>query len=184
MQQHPKFKVSYSKAIESIVWLANQNPDIDIYHIIKVIFFADKDHLNKYGRPIHGDTYIHMDNGPVPSAIRDIVTQNVFLSPNHLEEIQDSLEIKSRKEYYKTSAKRPPNLDYFSKSDIECLGSSLKKHGHLSFDDLYKLTHSEKCYSQTSNKDEISYSLMVDDDNPNKESILETIQETSFYVQV
>ena len=184
MQQYPKFKVSYSKAIESIVWLANQSPYIDIYHIVKVLFFADKDHLNKYGRPILGDTYIHMDNGPVPSAVRDIVTQNLFLSPKHLQEIQDSLEIKSRKDYYQISAKRPPNLDYFSKSDLECLVSSLEKHEHLSFDDLYKLTHSEKCYAQTSNKDEISYYLMVDNDNPNKESILETIQETSAYVQV
>lgn len=184
MQQCHKFKVSYSKTIESIVWLANQHPNIDIYHIVKVLFFADKEHLNKYGRPILGDTYVHMDNGPVPSAVRDIVTQNVFLSPKHLQEIRDSLEIKSRDDYYKTSAKRPPNLDYFSKSDIECLVSSLKEHAHLSFDDLYKLTHSEKCYAQTNNKDEISYCLMIDNDNPNKESILEAIQETSAYVQV
>ena len=184
MQQIIRFKVSFDKAIELIVWLATKSPNIDIYHIVKVLFFADKEHLNKYGRPILGDTYIHMDNGPVPSAIRDIVTQNVFLSPQHLQKVKQSLTIQSKENYYKTIAIREPNIDYFSKSDIECLESSLKKYGKLSFDDLYQLTHKEKCYSQTNNTDNIDYALMIDDDNPNKDKILENIQETSLYIQV
>ena len=184
MQQNIRFKVSFNKAIELIVWLAQKNPNIDIYHIVKILFFADKKHLNKYGRPILGDTYIHMDNGPVPSAVRDIVTQNIFLSPQHLQKVKDSLMIQSKENYYKTIAKREPNIDYFSKSDIECLESSLKKYGKLSFDDLYQLTHQEKCYSQTNNLDNIDYALMIDDDNPNKNRILQDIQETSSYIQV
>lgn len=184
MQQHIRFRVSYDKAIESIIWLSHRKPNIDIYHIVKVLFFADKEHLNKYGRPILGDTYIHMDNGPVPSAIRDIVTKSVFLSPNHLQNIQDSLTVEPKENHYKTCAKRQPNLDYFSQSDIECLESSLEKYGNLSFDALYQLTHKEKCYSQTNDTDNIDYALMIDDDNPNKNSVLKTLQETSSYIQV
>ena len=33
----------------------------------KLLFFADKLHLNRYGRPILGDCYFCLDHGPVPS---------------------------------------------------------------------------------------------------------------------
>lgn len=179
-----RFKISYDKAIETIVWLANKKPQIDIYHIVKILFFADKKHLNEYGRPVLGDTYKHMDNGPVPSAVRDIVTQNLFLSPRHLQNIKESLEIDTKENYYKTAAKRDPNYSYFSKSDLECLEDALAKYGEMTFEELYNLTHQEKCYTKTDDRGTIDYALMIDDDNPNKESLLISLQENSVYIQV
>jgi hypothetical protein len=177
-----RFKVSYSKAIESIVWLANKQPGIDIYHIVKILFYADKEHLNKYGRPILGDVYIHADNGPMPSAVRDIVTKSDFLSPMHIKKVDDSLKIKGK--YYNTRAKRKPDLDYFSKSDIECLENSFKDNAHLTFDELYRKSHQEKCYLQTGDRDNIDYALMIDEDNPHREELLEDLLEYSMHLQV
>lgn len=47
------YRINYEKAIEAIVWLVNEKPEIDLYHISKVLFYADKAHLNKYARPLH-----------------------------------------------------------------------------------------------------------------------------------
>ena len=74
-----QFKITYDTTIEVIIWLANMKPGIDIYHVAKVFFYADKMHINKYGRPITGDTYFSMKRGPVLSNVLDII-DNVKLT--------------------------------------------------------------------------------------------------------
>jgi uncharacterized phage-associated protein len=179
-----QFKISYDKTIEVILWLANRKPGIDIYHVAKVLFYADKMHINKYGRPITGDTYVKMPYGPVPSGVRDLITENSWLSPKQLLQIKKSLIIDKTDNHYKLAAVRDPNMKYFSKSDISCLNSSLSKYGCMSFDELYNSTHSEKCYYETEFNEKIDYALLIDDDNPNKNEILDNIAEISQYIQV
>lgn len=179
-----QFKISYNKTIEVVVWLANMRPGIDIYHVAKVLFYADKKHINKYGRPITGDTYIRMPYGPVPSGVRDIVTENSWLSPDQLAQIKNSLIIDKNDNHYKLAAVRKPNMMYFSKSDIACLEDSLNKYGDMPFDELYQTTHAEKCYYETDPNEKIDCALLIDDDNPFRNEILENMEEISQYVQV
>ena len=70
------FKVNQEKTLEAVVYVASKVPGIDIYHTVKTMFYADKKHLNMYARPVLGDLYIKMDNGPVPSLVRDIINNN------------------------------------------------------------------------------------------------------------
>jgi uncharacterized phage-associated protein len=184
MRDPIRFKVSYDKVIETIIWLAKKKPGIDIYHVAKVLFYADKIHINKYARPVIGDTYIKMQNGHAPSAVRDLITENSWLSPKQLEKVKNSLQIGSKTEYYKLVATREPDLNYFSKSDLECLAVSLNKYGELSFDDLYDLTHTEKSYYEAAPNESIDYALLIDNNNPLKDDILEHMKEISEYVQV
>ena len=113
MRDPIRFKVSYDKVIETLIWLAKKKPGIDIYHVAKVLFYADKIHINKYARPVIGDTYIRMPAGPVPSAVRDLITENSWLSPKQSEKVKNSLQIGSKAEYYKLVATREPDLNYF-----------------------------------------------------------------------
>ncbi len=179
-----QFKISYDKATEFIVWLAKMKPGIDIYHVAKVLFYADKMHINKYGRPIIGDTYIRMPYGPVPSGVRDLITENSWLSPRQLSRIKSSLIIDKSGNHYKLAATREPDMGYFSKSDMTCLRHSLSEYGGLSFDELYRSTHSERCYYETAPDEKIDYALLIDDDNPLKNEILENMEEISQYIQV
>lgn len=183
MDNNIQFKISYDKATEVIIWLAKMKPGIDIYHVSKILFYADKMHINKYGRPITGDTYIKMPYGPVPSGVRDLITENSWLSPKQASRIKNSLII-DKNNNYKLTATREPDMEYFSKSDITCLKDSLSKYGWLSFDGLYNSTHSEKCYYETSPNDKINYALLIDDSNPFKNEILEDMEERSQYTQV
>jgi len=177
------FKINYEKAIETIVWIASNKPGIDIYHVAKILFYADKMHVNKYARPILGDIYIRMPYGPVPSGVRDIITENTWLPPDINEKAANAFVV-DKSNNHKLAATRQPNMDFFSASDIECLSESLSKYGSMSFAELKNLTHSEKCYYETDSNDKIDYVLLVDDDNPHKEEIIEHMTEVSQYVQV
>lgn len=179
------FHISYDKAIEAIVWLAEKRPGIDIYHIAKILFYADKLHLNKYGRPIIGDTYIKMPYGPAPSAVLDLIKKNDYtLTPHQIGKISEAITVEKEERYPSISPLRSPDLSYFSNTDIACLQESFDENIDLPFDDLVKSTHTEKCYIEASDGRPIDQKLMVDDDNTDCEDIRSYIEEFSAYVQV
>jgi len=172
------FNLDLAKALEAIVWLAHKMPGIDIYHIGKVLFYADKKHLNKHGRPVLGDDYVKMKFGPAPLNILNIVNLNNYSFPsNFLDTIEAAIKVQNRNK--NTTALRKPDTDYFSKSDIRCLEESFKENGDKSFEFLLKKTHNEPCYKNTIDSDFIDYSLMLDDSSKHSESIKSSIYEHS-----
>ena len=46
---------------------------------LKLVYFADRYHLRRYGRPVIGDEYLAMQYGPVPSNTKDIAEMGDFL---------------------------------------------------------------------------------------------------------
>ncbi|MGD0625064.1 MAG: Panacea domain-containing protein [Thermodesulfobacteriota bacterium] len=177
------YQMDYEKAIEAMVWLANKNPFIDIYHVAKILYYAEKTHLNKYGRPLIGATYIRMPYGQVPSEIRDIINNNTWMvEPEYLERFCASIKVMEGR-YPKLTSLREPDTDYFSETDIQCLQESLDKYKDLSFDELKRISHEERSYKETEPKEKIDYLLMVDEENENKDEIIEDIQSTSQYVR-
>jgi len=178
------FHISHRKALEALVWLASNKSTINIYHIAKVLFYADKIHLNRFGRPIIGDTYYKLPYGPVPLTVMNMVYQKTeFFSPRQLEGFNASIRV-IKEQYVSITAKREPDLNYFSKSDLKALGESLKKYGSASFDELFRMTNNEQCYIETEDQQPIDYALFLDRDNPNRDSILKSITETSKYITV
>lgn len=59
-----QFRTNARKALEVILWFA-QRGRTDFHGILKLLFFADKHHLNAYGRPIVGDQYKALPYGRV-----------------------------------------------------------------------------------------------------------------------
>ena len=67
------FHFAYKKAAQAINCFAIQNGgEIDKLHALKLVFFADRFHLRKYGRPITNDQYWAMRFGPVASGVKDL----------------------------------------------------------------------------------------------------------------
>ena len=46
-----RFKFAPDKAWDAIHWMVIQRPNIDLHTLLKACYFADKEHLNKHGRP-------------------------------------------------------------------------------------------------------------------------------------
>jgi len=179
-----QYRINYTKAIETILWLVNQKPGLDIYHIGKAIFYAEKCHLNKYARPIIGDVYQKGDYGPFPSTIRDIIQQKVeWIPPDQIQESIEAFKVVNNP-YPTPIPKRLPNLNFFSGTDIECLKEALGVVGELSFDELKKMTHEEESFLSAIEKNQINYELLIDRDNPLRNEIIEEMRETNRYVCV
>ena len=177
-----QYRIDYEKTIEAIVWLANKAPGIDIYHVSKILYYAEKLHLNRYERPIIGDTYIAMPYGQVPSGVRDLITKNTWvIDPKDLAQFSASVETQ-KDPYDKLTALRSANLDFFSDTDIECLNEAFGYYVNMTFDQLKEISHQDKSWIETEQNKEIDYRLMLDD-NEYKNELLEDICKTSHYVR-
>ena len=116
------------KSLQTVLYVAGKNQSKDFHKIFKIIYFADRAHLSKYGRPITGDTYIAMEFGPVPSYIYDWVKQNS--KPNYLNIVG-----------YNIEPKVDADLSKLSVSDVRALDESIEEYGDLDMGILTQLSH-------------------------------------------
>jgi len=134
------------KALHAILYVADKlQREDNLYATLKVIYFADKDHLHRYGRFIFGDNYVAMSHGPAPSGAYDIVK---YVRGDGwdigFEEARAAFTVKDNKhiQLYEN-----PNIDVFSDSDIECLDRAIAEYGKLSFSELKRRSH-DAAYDQ------------------------------------
>jgi uncharacterized phage-associated protein len=155
------------KAIEALLYIAQETTNV--YTVLKVMYFADKAHLEKYGRLICGDSYVAMRYGPVPSGAYDLVKSERedvgcwtgFAKPDAFTVVGNDI-----------VPKRAAKLDLLSESDRECLDAALKKYGHLPFGALVEISHQDKAYKAADENDFIPLEVIVGN-LPNGDALLE-----------
>ena len=184
MGKKVSYRINFDKAVEVILWISQNQPNIDIYHIGKTIFYAEKYHINRYARPIIGDEYCCGDFGPFPSAVRDIIQKKeAWLDWERLASVSDSFSVKHTP-YATPIPKRNPNMDLLSGTDIECLQEALKLVGKMSFGELKNFSHEESCYLNAGPNESIDYLSLIDNDNPLRNEIIKEIEETYKYAVI
>ena len=119
-------------AVSSMLLQKWQRPTF--HTISKVLYFADKRHLEHYGRFISGDNYVAMKHGPVPSVTYDILKAvrncgHPAFDAALLEEFSRAMDIKSN---YHVVPRIEPKLEFLSESDVECLDYAIEPlRGHV-----------------------------------------------------
>ncbi|MBE1427077.1 putative phage-associated protein [Desulfomicrobium macestii] len=174
-----RYRANPRKLLEALVLIAENCPDSYYHFILKTLFYADKFHLQKYRRPVTGDVYVKMSYGPVPSLAYDMLKQNENLPAQVLDEVQAALDVHKFGRYPAVSAKRLPNLNLFSGTDIECLKEALSSCSPMGFEALTNLTHRERAWEEAEMNQEMNFELFIDEDLPNREELIEYIKETS-----
>ena len=173
-----RFPFDEKKALEALVLIAKLWPGVTAFYASKVLFFAEKWHLNRYGRPVVGDRYIAMDNGPVPSAIYDWFKNN-FDRMGDPEAILDAVEFNRNDRYVKATARREPELDYLSRSDIVMLEEAITFCRQFSVGALSRLTHNDLAWKAAPLNAEMDPALMIEGDQ--RDQIVEAAQEFAAY---
>jgi len=133
------FTFDYKKTTQSLNYLAEKSGgQINRMKALKLIYFADRYHLRKYGRLITNDTYYAMDNGPVASGAKDIAEGSDFIGREAQNYASDYIETFSK---YDLKSKQATDKAEFSGSDLEALDYALDKFGHLDEWGIVDLTH-------------------------------------------
>lgn len=137
MCTHLRFNLK--KATQAINFLARKSHgEIDKIKVVKLIYFADRFHLRKYGRPITNDEYWAMSYGPVNSGVKDISDMSEFLGDTERDYASQYIE-SPNKNVIKSI--REVNNKVFSQTDIEALNWAWETFGHINGFDLANLSH-------------------------------------------
>lgn len=130
----------YKKATQAINYLTKkEGGKIDKLKLIKLVYFADRYHLRRYGRPIVNDTYYAMPLGPVGSSVKDIAEFSVFLAQTEVEYAGQYL---SREPQDKNVVSLlEVDKKVFSDSEIEALDFAYTEFGKSSPLGLVNITH-------------------------------------------
>lgn len=172
------------KALEVVLYVSSKTNNL--FNIVKTLYYADKFHLEKYGRLITGDNYIAMEDGPVPSGAYNLIklargdefSYEPKLVSTHPEA---ALRIEIDKEGGKSPKtiifpKRSANLDLLSESDIECLDLAIEKYANMNPSTLWRLVHREKSYNSTIRDTTIPLYEIISQDIPNGKEVLEYLE--------
>jgi uncharacterized phage-associated protein len=129
---------NYRKATQALNQFAlKAGGKINKMKALKLVYFADRYHLRKYGRLITNDAYVAMKNGAVPSSTRDIVQKTRFIGTQEKDYANHFILTND----YDLESKRPPDDDVFSQSDIEAIEFAWEQFGHLGKYAIAQLTH-------------------------------------------
>lgn len=130
---------SYKKATQALNFFAQQSGGrINKMKALKLLFFADRFHLRKYGRQITNDEYFAMNYGPVPSGGKDLVEGSDFRPDVEKAYSGQFLNPESRYEF--SSIGEIEKL-VFSQTDLEALAFSWEQFGQMDQFQLAELTH-------------------------------------------
>jgi uncharacterized phage-associated protein len=150
LQEHMamRFEFDPEKAVEAIIYVARKTSG-DMYLTLKLLYLADKIHLEKYGSLIYGEKYAALPFGPVPSSAYDVVkyVKGVNTSPDGAEHAVQAFTMAGNA----IQVLREADMNVFSRSDIQALNESIDRYGKLSFGQLQKLTHDDAFHATNEN---------------------------------
>lgn len=187
-----KFRPKIEKIVELLLYLAHKRPDADKYQAVKFFYLADREHFNRYGRPISFEKYYAMSYGPVASTVLDLLNGNLQPAKGAgINELPFTTEIGKTKNGRDTTFIRRPlrdvDYDLFSKSDIKVFDEIIEKYRDASFDDLFNATHEHYAWlnAWTTRKEgeraEMFYEEMIEDEKK-RAALVEDIEPVAPYM--
>jgi len=131
---------SYRKATQALNFFARQDGGtINKMRALKLLFFADRYHLRKYGRPITNDEYFAMDYGPVPSGAKDLAESSDFRPKVEVDYAGQFIAPSDDRLIFRSVAAVDEVV--FSKTDLEALRFAWDTFRRFNPFDLAELTH-------------------------------------------
>jgi len=130
----------HKKATQAINYLTKkEGGQIDKLKLIKLVYFADRFHLRRYGRLIANDAYLAMPLGPVGSSVKDIAEFSDFLDTTEREYAATYLGQGGIENTIVSIA--DVDTEVFSKSELEALDFAYNEFGDKSAPALVDIAH-------------------------------------------
>lgn len=134
-----KTSIQIAKIKAVLLYIMQSFPNgVDYIKLFKILYFAQQDHLVKYGKVLVEDSFKALKHGPVPiytyKALQ--IAEGKPLEGNFDEFLSD-IQVRDKKVY--TSAK--PDMNYISGADKRCLDATIEKYKDIEPYDLSSLSH-------------------------------------------
>lgn len=140
-------RFSEQKALAAILYLINKTGKIDLYALLKTLYYADKYHFQQWGRTITEDTYFRRQYGPIPSEIYDML-KSVRGDGVWSHDLSGSFDFS---DHITIIPKQKPDLGRLSKTDIENLDRSFAERGQNNFAQLCEEAHRDPAFLRSQN---------------------------------
>jgi hypothetical protein len=170
-------KKTYAALCLMLAWAKQDVSDpVDLHEILRACYFADKHHLNLHWRPVFGATYRAMPWGPVPLEIHEMAKgEPIWLAELGRSDYPWRLE-GSR---IVPTADEAVDARCLSPSDLKALQHGFMLARTLTFAARTPDTHDRAW--ERARHGLIDYTDMVDEDNPNREDIIDLLQEDGHF---
>jgi uncharacterized phage-associated protein len=131
--------IAHRKAAQALNYFARQHGgSINKLKALKLLFFADRYHLRKFGRPVSECTYFAMTHGPVASEAKNIAEEADHLPQSALAYTRKYVR---RKGDYDCATVAEVDASVLSASDREALDFAWRNFGRFSKYQLRDITH-------------------------------------------
>ena len=164
-----RFTFKPEKFVNAIAYFAGNCPNVGRTKLCKLLYFADKEHLLRYGRTITGDQYYRLEHGPIPTKGLNML-RGMSSAANAALLCQWLILEKD-----KIRPKRKPDLKVFSKSDLRVLEGVCAKYGRYSAGYLSQLSHREPPWKKTGENEAIDFALFFEG-RPEAENIKKIVE--------
>lgn len=174
-----RFKFSAAKATAAIHWMVATRHDLDLHAALKACYFADKSHLNEYGRPIFGATYKAMKFGPVPLEIYEMMKgEAIWLGESRMDRFPWRLDGFRLRSIDNGDA----DLSALSESDLQHLEAGLDRSLAMNFNERTAATHGPD-WQNADTWGIMRYEDMIDD-GPSKGAIVADLEANARYMRL
>ncbi|MDE6549573.1 MAG: SocA family protein [Muribaculaceae bacterium] len=111
---------------------------VDYIKLFKILYFAQRDHLAKYGKVIVDDSFRALKHGPVPTyTYKGLQIAEGKSLEGDFSNFLKSLKVREKKVY----ATSLPDMDYVSGAEKRSLDASIDKYRNIDPYDLSDLSH-------------------------------------------
>ncbi len=152
------------KFTETVLYILEKTGGIDYYHAFKILYFAERNHLAKWGSRMVPDEFCAFPYGPVPAQLYNALTQ--------IPQPHDVLAKELSKVVFFAGGDAPNVLlplrisdkGYLSESEIDALDKSIDENQNLTFNQLKEKSHDiawEEAFNLASRRKPISPILIA-----------------------
>jgi len=138
--------------------------------LMKLMFYADKYHLQTYMRPVFQDVYFKLPYGPVPTLTLNVINSANEMENDDLKELVDeflSIVLVEEKKTapYPSTVFSPNGVAFdsrlFSRSELQVLKQVAKEFKTMTAKAISEKSHAEPEYKNSEMNAEIQYGLMA-----------------------
>ncbi|MBA3976229.1 MAG: hypothetical protein C0504_18635 [Candidatus Solibacter sp.] len=160
------FDYDETKFAQAAVYLTTRCREMTKMKLFKLLYFADKQHLCEYGRPIVGGHYVAMEHGPVHSQGYDAVKD--LTRPVH-----EALAVRGSV----IAVRSHLGVDALSETDVEVLDDVIARLGGCTAKELRDLSHEEKPWASRERNAEMLFEEMMVGADPSIVELVHSDQE-------